>query len=318
MVIETERLILRDYNLEDFDALFEILSDAEIMQHYPKPYDEEMTKHWIEWNIQNYKEYGFGIWAVELKETGEFIGDCGITIQNIDGEFLPEIGYHIHKKYWRKGLGSEAARAVRDWAFENTKYDCLYSYMKYTNIGSFSTAIANGMKKVKEYPDPKNTISYAYAITREEWQKMKMDIRKMEQVDIAACADILCSVYNNELWQCRWSREVAIEYLTDFYNMQKFVGYVIEADGMICGAIFAHEKVWWNNSEVFVEEMFVQPDLQRKGYGTMLLEKVEEYIKEKGLAGMTLSTNRYAPAPKFYGKNGFVNCEHILFMCKEL
>ncbi|MBQ3163954.1 MAG: GNAT family N-acetyltransferase [Lachnospiraceae bacterium] len=318
MVIETERLILRDYNLEDFDALFEILSDAETMQHYPKPYDEEMTKHWIEWNIQNYKEYGFGIWAVELKETGEFIGDCGITIQNIDGEFLPEIGYHIHKKYWRKGLGSEAARAVRDWAFENTKYDCLYSYMKYTNIGSFSTAIANGMKKVKEYPDPKNTISYAYAITREEWQKMKMDIRKMEQVDIAACADILCSVYNNELWQCRWSREVAIEYLTDFYNMQKFVGYVIEADGMICGAIFAHEKVWWNNSEVFVEEMFVQPDLQRKGYGTMLLEKVEEYIKEKGLAGMTLSTNRYAPAPKFYGKNGFVNCEHILFMCKEL
>ena len=318
MVIETERLILRDYNLEDFDALFEILSDAEIMQHYPKPYDEEMTKHWIEWNIQNYKEYGFGIWAVELKETGKFIGDCGITIQNIDGEFLPEIGYHIHKKYWRKGLGSEAARAVRDWAFENTKYDCLYSYMKYTNIGSFSTAIANGMKKVKEYPDPKNTISYAYAITREEWQKMKMDIRKMEQVDIAACADILCSVYNNELWQCRWSREVAIEYLTDFYNMQKFVGYVIEADGMICGAIFAHEKVWWNNSEVFVEEMFVQPDLQRKGYGTMLLEKVEEYIKEKGLAGMTLSTNRYAPAPKFYGKNGFVNCEHILFMCKEL
>ena len=318
MVIETERLILRDYNLEDFDALFEILSDAETMQHYPKPYDEEMTKHWIEWNIQNYKEYGFGIWAVELKETGEFIGDCGITIQNIDGEFLPEIGYHIHKKYWRKGLGSEAARAVRDWAFENTKYDCLYSYMKYTNIGSFSTAIANGMKKVKEYPDPKNTISYAYAITREEWQKMKMDIRKMEQVDIAACADILCSVYNHELWQCRWSREVAIEYLTDFYNMQKFVGYVIEADGMICGAIFAHEKVWWNNSEVFVEEMFVQPDLQRKGYGTMLLEKVEEYIKEKGLAGMTLSTNRYAPAPKFYGKNGFVNCEHILFMCKEL
>ena len=98
MVLETERLILREYRLDDFEALFEILSDAETMQHYPKPYDEEMTKHWIEWNIQNYKEYGFGIWAVELKETGTFIGDCGMTIQNIDGELLPEIGYHIHKK----------------------------------------------------------------------------------------------------------------------------------------------------------------------------------------------------------------------------
>ena len=88
MVLETTRLILRDYTLEDFEALFEILSDAETMQHYPKPYDEEMTKHWIEWNIQNYQKFGFGIWAVILKETGEFIGDCGMTIQNIDGELL--------------------------------------------------------------------------------------------------------------------------------------------------------------------------------------------------------------------------------------
>ncbi|MDO5346780.1 MAG: GNAT family N-acetyltransferase [Lachnospiraceae bacterium] len=66
----------------------------------------------------------------------------------MDGNLLPEIGYHIHKKYWRKGFGSEAARAVRDWAFENTKYNRLYFYMKYTNVGSYSTAIANGVKKV--------------------------------------------------------------------------------------------------------------------------------------------------------------------------
>ena len=107
-----------------------------------------------------------------LKETGEFIDDCGITIQNIDGEMLPEIGYHIHKKHWRTGYAKEAARAVRDWVFRNTDYDTVYSYMKYTNIGSYSTAMANGMKKVKEYPDPKNTISYAYAITRSEWEAL--------------------------------------------------------------------------------------------------------------------------------------------------
>ena len=173
MIIETKRLALREYTLGDFDALFGILSDPETMQHYPKPYDEEQTRQWIEWNLQNYKEYGFGLWAVVLKETGEFIGDCGITIQNIDGELLPEIGYHIHKKHWRKGFGSEAARAVRDWAFENTEYDRIYSYMKYTNIGSYSTAAAAGMKKVKEYPDEKNGISYAYAITRKEWKELK-------------------------------------------------------------------------------------------------------------------------------------------------
>lgn len=171
-MIETKRLILREYTAGDFDAIYEILSDPETMRHYPAPFDAERTRRWIEWNLQNYEEYGFGLWAVILKETGELIGDCGVTIQNIDGEDLPEIGYHIHKKYWRQGLGSEAARAVRDWAFENTEYNCLYSYMKCTNAASSSTAIANGMKKVKEYPDEKNGISYAYAITREEWKQL--------------------------------------------------------------------------------------------------------------------------------------------------
>ena len=173
MVIETKRLILREFTFDDFDALFEIMSDKETMQHYPKPFDEERTKGWISWNIANYEEYGFGLWAVLLKENCRFIGDCGITIQNIDGEFLPEIGYHIHKNYQRKGFGSESARAVRDWAFENTKYDCLYSYMKHTNIASYSTAASIGMKKIKEYPDEKNKLSYAYAITREEWEALK-------------------------------------------------------------------------------------------------------------------------------------------------
>ncbi|MGN0686925.1 MAG: GNAT family N-acetyltransferase [Oscillospiraceae bacterium] len=145
-----------------------------------------------------------------------------------------------------------------------------------------------------------------------------MVIRKMERADIPACADILCSVYNNELWQCRWSKQTAEEYLSDFFNMQKFVGFVGYDNNEIIGAIFAHEKVWWNNSEVFVEEMFIKPDLQRKGCGSLLLKQVEQYIKGKGLAGITLSTNKYAPAPDFYRKNGFSECEHVLFMAKEI
>ena len=172
-MIETNRLILRKMTYDDFDALYEIFSDAETMAHYPAPFDRDKVMNWIKWNIDNYEKYGFGLWAVVLKETGKVIGDCGLTMQNIDNEILPEIGYHIHKNYQRNGYGSESARAVRDWAFENTAYDCIYSYMKYTNTASYSTAIANGMKKVKEYPDEKNGISYAYAITRQEWESIK-------------------------------------------------------------------------------------------------------------------------------------------------
>ena len=71
-------------------------------------------------------------------------------------------------KYLSRAVGAEAC----GWVFENTKYDTIYSYMKYTNVASYSTALANGMKKVKEYPDPKNEISYAYAITRKEWEEL--------------------------------------------------------------------------------------------------------------------------------------------------
>ncbi|MBQ9252223.1 MAG: GNAT family N-acetyltransferase [Clostridia bacterium] len=183
-MIETERLLLREYTLNDFDAFYEILSDPETMRHYPAPFDADRTRRWIEWNLENYAQYGFGLWAVVLKEIGEFIGDCGLTLQVIDGETLPEIGYHIHKKYWRRGYAKEAARAVRDWAFLNTKYDALYSYMKYTNEGSWRTAMANGMRKVKEYPDPKNMISYAFAIPREEWEKRRI----MERFPGIGCA----------------------------------------------------------------------------------------------------------------------------------
>ena len=81
-----------------FDALYEIMSDAETMKHYPAPFDEVRTRRWIECNLEIYQKYGWGLWAVVLKETGEFIGDCGITLQDIDGQLLPEIGYHIHKE----------------------------------------------------------------------------------------------------------------------------------------------------------------------------------------------------------------------------
>lgn len=143
-----------------------------------------------------------------------------------------------------------------------------------------------------------------------------MSIREMKQDDIPACAEIMCSVYNNELWMCRWEKDTAIAYLLDFYNVSKFVGYVICEDDKVIGAVFAHEKIWWNNSEVFIEEMFVSPDRQGNGFGTMLLNEVEKYVKGHQLAGITLSTNKYAPALLFYKKNGFMECEHVLFMAK--
>jgi len=169
-MIETKRLIFREYTHKDFDDLSKIICDEETMKHYPKPYDSNGVTRWIDWNLDNYSKYGFGLWALELKGSHEFIGDCGITMQKIDGKLLPEIGYHINKKYWQQGYGKEAASAVRDWAFNNTNFPALYSYMNATNIASYSLAKSIGLKQIKEYDDGDEHL-YVYQITRDDYCK---------------------------------------------------------------------------------------------------------------------------------------------------
>jgi RimJ/RimL family protein N-acetyltransferase len=140
------------------------------MKYYPHPYDDNGVRRWINWCIDSYCKHGFGLWALELKENGAFIGDCGISMQSIDGDLLPEIGYHVHKNYWRQGYAKEACSAVKDWLFENTSFDSVYSYMNYENVASYATAESNGMTRIKTYDDDGGERLYVYRITRREWE----------------------------------------------------------------------------------------------------------------------------------------------------
>ena len=169
MVIETERLLLREMKEDDFQALYKVLADREIMLYYSYTFDENRVRNWIQRNIDRYRIFGFGLWAVCLKETGEIIGDCGLTMQLINGQIKPEIGYHIKADKQRNGYAKEAAIAVRDWAFNNTPFNVIYSYMKYTNIPSCKAAISWGCKLVDEFKDDMNEITKVYAISRDEW-----------------------------------------------------------------------------------------------------------------------------------------------------
>ncbi len=83
MRLETERLFLREMTREDFDALYVVLGDSDVMQHYPHTFDEARVRGWIERNLERCRTLGFGLWAVYLRETGEMIGDCGLTIQKL-------------------------------------------------------------------------------------------------------------------------------------------------------------------------------------------------------------------------------------------
>lgn len=141
MIIKTKRLFLRELRLEDaYD-----LSNPDSMKYYPNIFSHKDVLNWIEWNIENYRLYNHGLWAVILKETNQFIGDCGITTQNIDGELLPEIGFHIIPKFCNKGYASEATLACKNYAFDKLGYSEIYSYTNVENLASQKVAKNIGM-----------------------------------------------------------------------------------------------------------------------------------------------------------------------------
>lgn len=165
-MIETRRLILRELQEDDFDALYRVLADSDIMQHYPYVFDEARVKRWISVNQERYRIFGFGLWAVTRKDTGELIGDCGLTMHRIHDVIRPEIGYHIRADQQRNGYAREAALAVKTWAFTNTPFRVLYSYMKSENIPSAKTAESIGMHFLERYLDDEGAYTSVYALER--------------------------------------------------------------------------------------------------------------------------------------------------------
>ena len=150
-IIETERLYLRELVLEDAEELSKVLSDPESMTYYPEPFSKDKVEKWIEWNRDNYKRYGHGLWAVILKDGETFIGDCGITMQTIEEETVPEIGFHIIKDYWNKGYATEAATACKDYSFHVLYYPKVFSYTTVENIASQKVVKKIGMQEYKTF-----------------------------------------------------------------------------------------------------------------------------------------------------------------------
>lgn len=149
-ILETERLFLRQMTLEDTVTLALVLSDPESMRFYPHPFSREEVENWIKWNLDNYQKYGFGLWAVCLKESGEMIGDCGITMQQVENDLFPEIGYHLRKEFRGKGYATEVAKACAEFA-KGRGMKKIISYMKSDNLPSRHVAERNGMKFVKAF-----------------------------------------------------------------------------------------------------------------------------------------------------------------------
>ena len=155
MRLETSRLILREMSETDLPALRAILQDEQTMAAYEGAFDEKMTKEWLRRMLERYQSDGFGLWGVELRETGQMVGQCGLTMQHILNEDVIEVGYLFNRAHWHQGFAIEAASASRDYAFEHLGAERVWAQVRDTNIASMNVAIRLGMtvrgRFVKQY-----------------------------------------------------------------------------------------------------------------------------------------------------------------------
>lgn len=136
MVLETKRLLLRQMIQDDLPALCRILQDEEVMYAYEHAFSDAEAADWLNRQLQRYKDDGFGLWAVILKESGELIGQCGLTMQDIPEGRVVEIGYLFRKDCWHKGYATEAAIGCKEYAFDTLGVSEVYSIIRDNNIAS--------------------------------------------------------------------------------------------------------------------------------------------------------------------------------------
>ena len=141
-ILETERLRIRPFHrdLSDVDSMFAVLSDPISMRFYPKPFDRDRTRAWVERWVDAYDEDGFGLMAVEDLATGELVGDCGPNCQEVDGVSYVELGWHVRRDRQGRGIATEAGAACREDAWRRLDVTRLISLIRPENVPSWSVA----------------------------------------------------------------------------------------------------------------------------------------------------------------------------------
>lgn len=165
-VLETERLRLRRLRLDDVDDLAALYRDPEVRRFFPEGVlSREETREELEWAIQVcYPRHGFGLWATILKETGEFIGRCGLLPWIIEGRAEVEVAYTLARAHWGRGLATEAARAIVAHGFATLPVTRLICLIDAGNAASIRVAEKLGMTFERVWDDGKGpALVYARA-----------------------------------------------------------------------------------------------------------------------------------------------------------
>lgn len=133
----------------DLDAMAGLLGDPDVMRYYPAPKTREQAAAWIAWNQRNYADHGYGLWIIET-HAGDFVGDCGLTWQEVNGLSKLEVGYHVAPAWQGQGVATEAAAACRDFVIEHLAARELIAIIHPDNRASERVAEKIGMHRVED------------------------------------------------------------------------------------------------------------------------------------------------------------------------
>jgi ribosomal-protein-alanine N-acetyltransferase len=142
------------FTADDLQDLSRIYADADVMKYLSgHPLTEKETASWLKYFLSGWEQYGFGWWAVTLKERGALIGHCGLQFIHVTPDV--EVTYGLEKAYWRMGLASEAARACLRYGFEELGLDRIYALADPGNVASHLVMKRVGMSydKTEYYKD---------------------------------------------------------------------------------------------------------------------------------------------------------------------
>lgn len=140
-ILRSDRLVLREITVADLPVLERIFSDPLCMRYYPSTKDAAATRDFFDrLAFGSYEANGFGLWAMIDRESGNMLGDCGITLQGTSKGMEPEIGYHLWPDYWGKGYATEAALACRNYAFSVMGLSRIVSIVSIENLPSQKVA----------------------------------------------------------------------------------------------------------------------------------------------------------------------------------
>ncbi|MBE1446725.1 GNAT family N-acetyltransferase [Paenibacillus sp. OAS669] len=155
--IETSRLLLRDWEETDLEPFRQLNADERVMRYFPKTMSADETDAFYTSILSEFEECGFGLYAVELKETKAFVGFIGFRRAAFAADFTPciEIGWRLKQEAWGKGYATEGAKACLQYGFQELGFDEVYSFTAEVNTPSKNVMTKIGMNFIKFFDHPR-------------------------------------------------------------------------------------------------------------------------------------------------------------------